>query len=135
MKMRKQHTRWSFTWMALPIAAALAWGLSTVLAATAPPIVGDWQGTLSTGSSSLRVVLHVTQNKDEKLEGTVDSPDQGATGIAISSISFKQPDLHFEIQTIASSYDGKMNKDNSEIAGEWKQGGGSLALTFKRVSK
>lgn len=114
------------------VLGTLALGMAPV---PAPSVVGDWQGTLATGSSSLRVVLHVTQDSDGKLSGTIDSPDQGATGIAISSISFKPPDLHFEIQRIASSYDGKMSKDNLEIAGEWKQGGGSFALTFKRTSK
>ena len=104
-------------------------------AAPAPPVVGDWQGRLNAGGSSLRVVLHVAQDSGGKLSGTVDSPDQGATGIAISTISFKQPDLHFAIERLASSYDGKMNEDNSEIAGEWKQGGGSFALTFKRTGK
>jgi uncharacterized protein len=114
------------------VLGALAVGTA---AAPAPPVVGDWEGRLNAGGSSLRVVLHVTQDSDRKLRGTVDSPDQGATGIAISSISFKPPDLYFEIERLASSYDGKMNEDNSEIGGEWKQGGGSFALTLKRTSK
>lgn len=114
------------------VLGALALGTA---AAPAPPVVGDWQGRLNAGGSSLRVVLHVTEDSAGKLSGTLDSPDQGATGIAISSISFKQPGLHFEIERLASSYDGKMNEHNSEIAGEWKQGGGSFALTFKRTGK
>jgi hypothetical protein len=31
------------------------------------------------------------------------------------------------------SYDGKISKDNLEIAGQWKQGGGALQLSLKRV--
>ncbi|HKW32311.1 MAG TPA: hypothetical protein VJN92_04865 [Candidatus Acidoferrum sp.] len=102
-----------------------------------PPsaVVGDWNGAISTGSASLRVVIHVAQDKDGKLTATMDSLDQGATGIAISSITYKEPALHFEIEKFSASYDGTMNKDNSEIAGSWKQGGASLPLTFKRASK
>jgi len=77
----------------------------------------------------------VAQDKDGKLTATMDSPDQGATGIAISSITYKEPALHFEIERFGAGYDGTMNKDNSEIAGNWKQGGVSLPLTFTRVSK
>jgi hypothetical protein len=31
------------------------------------------------------------------------------------------------------SYDGTMNKDNSEITGTWKQGGATLSLILKRT--
>jgi len=103
--------------------------------AAAPGAVGDWQGTLDTGSGTLRVVVHINQDKDGKLAGAIDSPDQGATGIPITSVTFKEPDLHFEVGSIGGSYDGKINKENSEIAGDWKQGGASLPLALKRVKK
>jgi hypothetical protein len=32
-----------------------------------------------------------------------------------------------------ASYDGAMNKDNSELKGTWKQGGATLNLILKRV--
>jgi len=134
-KMKKGQTRWSTSRAALPVLVALALGLSAGLAASTPAVVGDWEGALNTGNRSLRVVLHVSEDKEGNLNATLDSPDQGATGIAISTINFKQPDLHFEIQRMGASYDGKINKDNSEIAGQWKQGGASLPLTFKRATK
>jgi len=101
---------------------------------SAPAVVGDWQGTLDAGGTTLRVVLHVTADKDGKLGGALDSPDQGASGIAITSITYKEPDLHFEIDTIGGSYDGKIAQDGSKIVGTWSQGGGSLPLTFQRQS-
>ena len=100
-----------------------------------PTIVGDWDGSLNAGGNSLRVVLHVTQGKDGKLTGTLDSPDQGATGIPISSITYKEPALHFEIEKFGAGYDGTMNKEQSEIKGDWKQGGGTLPLVLKRTGK
>jgi hypothetical protein len=109
--------------------------LGSAVAATAPGVAGDWQGTLDTGGGTLRVVVHISQDKDGKLTGAIDSPDQGAAGIAITAITYKDPDLHFEVGSIGGSYDGKMNKENSEIAGNWKQGGASLPLTLKRVTK
>ena len=110
-----------------------------VLGATAPALVptpvGDWEGKLDTGNGSLRVVVHISQATDGKLTGTLDSPDQGATGIAIGSVSYKEPDLHFEIERFGSSFDGKINKEGSEIIGRWKQGSASLPLTFERHSR
>lgn len=109
--------------------------LGTALAATAPAVVGDWQGALSTGNGSLRVVVHISQDKDGKLTATMDSPDQGATGIAISSITYQDPDLHFAIERFGCTYEGKMSKDKSEITGVWKQGAASLPLSFKRAGQ
>lgn len=96
-------------------------------------LVGSWQGTLEAGNGSLRVVLHFNESKGGGFTGTLDSPDQGAAGIEMDAVTFKQPDLHFDIGRIGSKYDGKMDKSDSEITGQWQQGGSSLSLSFKRV--
>ena len=129
----KQHHRLGL-WTSLTGVLAFTLALSAVLAASAPAVVGDWEGALDAGNGhSLRVVAHFAQAKDDSLTGTLDSPDQGATGIAIT-IGFPQPDVHFDIEQFGCSFEGKINKENSEIAGQWKQGGASLPLTFKRVA-
>src|SRR5580692_142985 len=93
----------------------LVLAVSSALGASSSGVVGDWQGSLDTGGGSLRVVVHISSDKDGKLTATLDSPDQGASGIEVSTVSFKDPDLHFEIEKIGGSFDGKINKDNSEI--------------------
>lgn len=133
--MKKQRTVRKGTWVGVLALMVAALAMGTALAAPAPAVVGDWNGALNTGGGSLRVVIHVAQDKDGKLTATMDSPDQGATGIAISSITYKEPALHFEIEKFGAGYDGTVNKDNSEITGNWKQGPASLPLTFKRISK
>ncbi|HYL76206.1 MAG TPA: hypothetical protein VEU96_18495 [Bryobacteraceae bacterium] len=119
----------------LPL-ASLMLALSLTCALAAPPaVVGDWEGAVQTGSSSLRVVLHVTQSKDGTLTGTFDSPDQGAVGIPLTTVTLDQPAFHFEIERFGCKYDGVIGKDNSEISGQWKQGTAALALNLKRVVK
>lgn len=108
--------------------------IGAITTASVPAVVGDWAGTLDISNGSLRVLVHISQT-DGKLTGSLDSPDQDATGIAISTVTYNEPDLHFAIESLGSSFDGKMNQDNSEIAGEWKQSGLSLPLLFKRRSK
>ena len=117
------------------IAMILALAVGTAFAAAPAPVVGDWNGALSAGGTTLHIVVHVTQGADGKLAGTMDSPDQGAAGIVMSAISFTAPDLHFEISQIGGTYDGKMDKDNAQIAGTWKQGGNELPLALKRAAK
>ena len=47
---------------------------------------GDWKGTIDAAGTKLDLVLHIS-SKDGALNATLDSPDQGATGLAIDSIS------------------------------------------------
>jgi hypothetical protein len=132
MKMNKA-LRFSFSaGLVTMIASTLVFGAMTM--ASVSTAVGDWEGKIDTGNGSLRVIVHISQAADGALQGSLDSPDQGSTGTAIDSITYKQPDLHFAIESFGSSFEGKMNHDNSEITGEWKQSGRTLPLVFKRRS-
>jgi hypothetical protein len=106
--------------------------LGAMAAAPVAAPVGDWEGKIDTGNGSLRVVVHIAQADDGKLTGSLDSPDQDAMGIAISSITYKEPDLHFAVESLSGSYQGAMNQDGSTITGEWKQSGLSLPLVLSR---
>lgn len=106
-------------------------GLNLIVIAQAQGVEGDWQGTLKTGAAELRLVLHVAEGEKGALKATLDSPDQGAAGIAVSSISLQDSALKFNIKTIGGSYEGKVNGER--IAGTWTQGGGSLPLEFTRM--
>jgi pimeloyl-ACP methyl ester carboxylesterase len=98
-------------------------------------VTGVWQGALDAGAVKLRVVIHIPKKKTGKSAGTLDSPDQGAKDIPIDTIEFKDGKLKVVITKIGGSFEGKANRDLTEIAGEWKQGGAKFALTFKRVAK
>src|SRR5690349_8863546 len=111
-------------------AFVLAVTVRTLLVASAPSIVGDWKGVLDAGGTSMHVVVHVARQPDGTFSGTLDSPDQGVSGIVMSAVTFVDPDVHFTIERIASHYDGRINQADSEIVGTWKQGGGSLPLTL-----
>ena len=62
-------------------------GLGAAGAASAQNLAGDWQGTLKAGEAELRLVLHITKADDGSWKGTLDSVDQGANGIPVTTIS------------------------------------------------
>ena len=106
----------------------------TMRAADTSPIVGNWEGTLDPGAQpKKRVVVHITAASDGSLSGTIDYPDESASGALITAINYNAPVLHFENTSGQVSYDGTMNKENSEIAGTWKQGAAALRLTLKKI--
>jgi len=95
-------------------------------------IDGDWLGTLDTGMGKLRLVLHVI-NTEDGLTATMDSLDQDAKGLRVTSITRSGPSLKFEMKSIGGMYDGTIASDLSSITGTWSQLGKSLPLVLKRV--
>ncbi len=51
----------------------------------------------------------------------------------ITAITYKAHILHFESTPNLSSYDVTLNKDDTEIAGNRKQGGTPVSLSLKRT--
>jgi hypothetical protein len=103
-------------------------------AADAPAIVGDWEGTLDPGAQPKKhIVVHIGAAQDGTLSGTIDYPDENASGILITAITYKKSALHFESSASQSIYDGTMKQDSSQIAGTWKQGAEGLDLVLKRT--
>jgi CubicO group peptidase (beta-lactamase class C family) len=96
-------------------------------------IVGDWQGTLVTPGPQLHLILHITAAKDGSLSATLDSVDQGANGIPVTTTTFKDSKLSLTVDAVHGTYEGTVNKDATEIEGTWSQGQ-PLALNFKRTT-
>ena len=95
---------------------------------------GDWKGTIDAGGTKLDLVLHIS-GKDGALGATLDSPDQGATGLSIDSITVTGKSLRFEMKSLGANYEGVFTTDGSQIEGQFSQQGQRLPLTFKRIAK
>jgi hypothetical protein len=120
----------------LYFALMLALGIAPALtqAQNRSGIVGDWEGTLDPGAQpKKRIVVHISAAQDGTLSGTIDYPDQEASGILITAITYKDHALHFESSSIPAIYDGTMDQGHSQITGTWKQGVAPLSLTLKRT--
>jgi len=94
-------------------------------------IDGEWEGTLDAGSQTLRLVLHIATYEDG-MTAKLDSPDQNATGLPVTTITRDGAKLKFEMKQIAGGFEGAINQELNSISGTWTQGGGSLPLTLKR---
>ncbi len=104
-------------------------------AAAPPPITGDWAGTLIMGPAQLRLRLHITVGNDGSLTSTLDSVDQGVTGIPVDAVTLKDSKLNLAVNSVPGhgAYEGTVNKDASEIDGTWTQGPQAGTLNFTRA--
>ena len=116
-----------------PVAIALLFMMVLVAQAQPPDVVGDWQGTLKTAAVSLRIALHVSKADDGSLKATMDSLDQGAMGMPVTSISIDAATLTFAIASIGGSFTGTVAAGGAAIDGTWSQGGASLPLALARA--
>ncbi len=124
--------------MALIFASALVEEAKTQTpdaAAGGRNLEGTWEGALDVGAMKLRLALKVTKAADGAIVAKLDSLDQGANDMQVDAISLKDGAVHFEMNRLQVVFDGTLNKENSEIAGQFKQGGATYPLTLKRVAK
>src|SRR5215510_4233549 len=138
--MKKRHI---LNLISLAIIFALAQGAKRMDAKTQTPnasaasqnLEGTWEGALDVGAMKLRLALKVTKAADGAFVAKLDSLDQGANDMQVDDISLKDGAVHFKMKRLQVVFDGTLNKENSEIAGQFKQGEATYPLTLKRVAK
>jgi len=115
-------------------AGAATIGVVDAAAQETPAVVGDWEGALSAMGQELTVVFHITQGEDGSLAATLDSPDQGAFGIACEAPVVEEGSVTIPVAAVQGEYVGTISEDGSTIEGTWTQGPNSLPLILKQVT-
>lgn len=93
-------------------------------------ITGQWNGILKVQGTQLRIVFNISKT-DTGLSSTMDSPDQGAKGIPVTSTSFENQILKLAVANLGVEYQGTLDKDNV-IVGDFKQSGMSFPLNLSK---
>ncbi len=105
---------------ALPTGVALSQPQASLETAAAKPgsLEGAWLGTLQVPATKLRIVFNITTRPDGSLSATLDSPDQGATGIPVSAVGVEASRVTLEVSAVSGRYEGTLNEDGSAISGQ-----------------
>jgi hypothetical protein len=96
------------------------------------PLQGVWKGTLEVGVS-LRLVVKISETSPGKLIGTMDSPDQGARNIPLTTVEYSKPTARFDIASIDGHFEGTLQDDGSAIDGTWTQAANSTPCLLTRA--
>src|SRR5262245_63791332 len=101
------------TWIAWMLAAAWA-----APPAATPPLDGDWSGALEAGANRLRLVLHVGKRPQGGYAASLDSVDQGATGLKVDELTVRDRTVSLRMVDLAASYTGTLSDDGTSISGQ-----------------
>ncbi|REH01209.1 alpha/beta hydrolase family protein [Flavobacterium aquicola] len=93
-------------------------------------ITGQWNGFLKVPGGQLALVINISKS-EKGYTSTMDSPDQGAKGIPVTTTTFENNILKFEIPNARIVFEGELNQFNV-IVGTFTQSGQSLPLNLSR---
>ena len=112
----------------------IGWGISD---STAAPqnVAGKWLGTITFGSTKLRIAFEISEVKEGDYTASMRSIDQSAVSIPMSAVKLNGDSLRLEIDAIRSAYEGKFTADGNTIEGNWLQHGTTMPLVMNRVDK
>ncbi|MEL7375893.1 MAG: alpha/beta fold hydrolase [Bacteroidota bacterium] len=99
----------------------------------AQDITGDWFGKLSVQGSELSIVFHI-EEVDGSLKASLDSPDQGATGIPTDETTFDGGQLRISAAALGLVYTAELGEDG-QLKGTFNQGGMSLPLDMVKENR
>ena len=118
---------------------AVALGLSTPLPASGQNrddevVIGSWEGRIEAGGNSLTLVFTVVRDASGGLTGTMESPDQSAMAVPLSSATFVDGRLTLVVSNVPGSptFSGTPSEDGTTLSGTFSQGGGAIALELAK---
>lgn len=92
---------------------------------------GAWEGALKVGKAELRLNLRIAEPTAGIYHAQLDSVDQGARNIPVTTMKYQAPTLDFEITSLNGVYEGTLGNRGRELSGTWTQMGNKLPLTFR----
>lgn len=96
------------------------------------PAIGTWTGRLAVGGAGLTLVFHIQAAEGGGLTGTLDSPDQGASGIPIDEVTAAGDSVKVRIRALGVEYDAQLTENGDTLSGEFRQAGQSFPLKVAR---
>ncbi|MBS1877183.1 MAG: beta-lactamase family protein [Acidobacteria bacterium] len=93
-----------------------------------PSLAGDYAGVLA---GALHLKLHIAAAPDGSLTGTLDSVDQGATGIPCADFKVEGGALTFRVPAVNGVWKGAIVDGGKSLEGKWSQGP-EMTLNFTR---
>lgn len=89
--------------------------------------IGKWEGSLALAGVTLEFTIMFRRDENSRLQGTIDIPSQGASGIRLGNIKAEGSKISFIIDDPGAqgnpTFEGEVDDAGKRIAGAFRQSG------------
>jgi hypothetical protein len=101
--------------------------------AVSKELEGDWEGSLNLGGNQpFRMVVHLRNQPDGTVAATLDSLDRNAMGVPLNDVKQAGAKVAFGVRVAHSRFEGTLNKEGTELAGQWTHEQGGVPFTLRK---
>jgi hypothetical protein len=93
---------------------------------------GAWTGELKVQGVTLRIDLRISEPAPGSFRAVMDSPDQGARNVPITSLTYNKPAIRLTMESINGVFEGNLQSQD-EFSGTWTQLRRKYPLAFHRM--
>ena len=100
--------------------------------AVSKELEGDWEGSLGAPGSEVSLVFHFKNQPDKTVAATMDSPGRSVMAMPLNDVKQTGQKVEFGIKIAGASFQGSLNKEGAELAGELIHDGAGTPLTLRK---
>jgi hypothetical protein len=101
--------------------------------AVSKELEGDWEGSLQApNGASFPMVFHFKNQPDKTVAATMDSPGRNAMAMPLNSVRQTDQKVEFGMKIAGVSFQGSLNKEGTELAGQFTTEAGSTPMTLRK---
>jgi len=107
--------------------------LISVSPAVSKELEGDWEGSLQAPNGVLfPLVFHFKNQPDKTVAATMDSPGRNAMAMPLNNVKQTGQKVEFGLKIAQSAFQGALNPEGTELAGQFTNEQGSMPLTLRK---
>ena len=100
----------------------------------APQAGSDLQGTWKASLGSVRVIIKIAEPSPGTFRAELDNLTTSWLGQPLV-VTYKPPGVKLQVASGAGMFQGEVRSGNSELAGNWVQGGRQMPVIFQRADR
>jgi hypothetical protein len=101
--------------------------------AVSKELEGDWEGSLHAPNGVLfPLVFHFKNQPDKTVAATMDSPGRNAMAMPLNNVKQTGQKVEFGLKIAQSAFQGALNPEGTELAGQFTNEQGSMPLTLRK---
>jgi hypothetical protein len=101
--------------------------------AVSKELEGDWEGSLQDPNGALHpLVFHFKNQPDKTVAATMDNPERNFMAMPLNNVKQTDQKVEFGLKIAESTFQGSLNKESTELAGQLIHEAGSMPLTLRK---